>query len=135
MGRTACLAHDIETEDLGMAMREFPGSGLGTILGTNTYPCNAYWGIEIHGTEGGACADLSGDTKWSFLEGLEDREQQLQRVSPHRNIVEDVASAIRSGTPFACDAFVGRMSVELLPGIYASARSGGQLIKLGATDP
>ena len=130
-GCTSCVTHTIETEDLGMAMIQFASGAQGTILGTTTFPTSAYWTMEIHGSEGGVLADLSKDPKWIFLEGLEHRDQQLQRLSPHRNSVEDMVSAIRNGTALLCDGREGRMSIELLDAVYRSARAGGHPVEVG----
>lgn len=110
VGRTAWLAHDIETEDLGMAMRELPGSGLGTIFGRTTYSPNACLGIEIHGAEGEAYADLSGDTKWRALRianinfNASVHIATSLRTSPRRSDREPCLRAMpfRKGCPWSC---------------------------------
>ena len=130
VGRIGTFTHKIETEDLGMALIEFESGAVGTVLGTTTFPSNAYWGVEVHGSEGGAAVRFGEDIRWSFVEAFADREQQLDRLIPHQNIIEDVVSAIQHGTPLACDAQQGRLSVELLNAIYESARNGCKPVDL-----
>ena len=131
VGRIGCFTHEIETEDLGMAMIEFESGTVGTVLGTTTFPDNACWGVEVHGSEGGVLANFGEDPRWFFVENCKERQQQLARVVPHRNIAEDVVSAVQRGTPLVCDAGQGRLSVELLTAIYDSARNGGTPVELG----
>ena len=85
--------------------------------------------MEIHGVEGGFLS-TRGQPEWFFLKGLEERKDQLQRVTSPRNLAEDVISALRDGTPLTCDALDGRKSVELLTAIYASARQDGAVVCL-----
>lgn len=129
-GRIGTFTHAIETEDLGIATIEFESGAVGTILGTTTFPQSVYWRMEVHGSEGGVQADLDGEVKWSFFEGMSDREQQIQRLNERRNIIEDVISAVNEGTPLLCDAQQGRASIELLQAIYESARNDGKTVRL-----
>jgi predicted dehydrogenase len=131
-GQIGTFTHDIETEDLGMAMITFASGAVGTVLGTTTHPTGPYWAMELHGSEGGVHADLSGNVSWYFRDGFEEREQQLQRLTPHRNVIEDVVSAVRNGTPLACDGAQGRRSIALLDAIYTSSRQGSTPVVLDA---
>jgi len=127
-GRINRFTHDIETEDLGMAMIEFESGAFGTILGTTTHPGDAYWAMEVHGAEGGAIAKIGKETQWFFLDA--EREAQLARLNGHQNVIEDAVSAVRNGTPLICDGQQGRMSIELLNAVYESARNGGKTMEL-----
>jgi len=137
IGRTYQLNHKIETEDMGMAMLEFASAAVGTILGTTTCPGGTYWGLEIHGSEGGVNAPMGSAYDWRFLEAFADRREQLKTLHPHRNVFEDVTSALRHGTPLACSGEEGRITVEVLTAIYESARNGGAAVTLaeGSTKP
>lgn len=130
IGRTYQLNHKIETEDLGMAMLEFSSGAVGTILGTTTCPGGTYWGLEIHGAEGGVNAPMGSPYDWRFLDAVKERRDQLKTIYPHRNIFEDVTSALRQGTPLACTGEQGRTTVEVLTAIYTSARNGGAPVTL-----
>jgi UDP-N-acetyl-2-amino-2-deoxyglucuronate dehydrogenase len=111
--------HAIETEDLGMGMLRFTSGAMGAVLGTTTFPKSPYAGLEVHGEQGGAILTFQGEPSWYFLE----EGQQPPEVTPRvRNVIEDVASAVRDGTPVAVDGREGRRSLELLTGIYTAAR-------------
>jgi UDP-N-acetyl-2-amino-2-deoxyglucuronate dehydrogenase len=127
--KTGIFNHQIETEDLGMAMIEFDSGALGTVLGTTTFPSDCYAGIEIHGTEGGVIA-MRGEPEWHFRDEFADRKDVLQRVTAPRNLAEDFVSALRHGTPLICDGVEGRRATELLTAIYASAQQDGAVVSL-----
>jgi predicted dehydrogenase len=134
IGRTYRQHHNIEVEDLGMAMLEFPGGAAGTILGTTTYPKGTYWGIEVHGTEGAAHSSIGQGAEWRFLDAFADRRQQLKPLYPYRHIFDDVVSALRHGTPLACRGEQGRTVVEVISAIYESARNGGEPVEVAKFD-
>jgi len=130
VGRFGIHNHKIETEDLGMAMIEFESGAVGSILGTTTFPTSVYSGLEVHGNEGGVLTTRNPEGEWFWLEGCEDREEQLQPVNPYANVVENAVAAVNDGVPMACDAEDGRASIQLLNAIYTSARNGSQPIEL-----
>lgn len=115
-------AHDIETEDLGIGMLRFKNGAMGLVVGTTTFPRSPYAGIEVHGDRGGAILlSKEGPPRWYFLE----EGQQPPEVSlPVRNVVEDVVRALREGTPAMVNGWEGLKSLEILIGIYTSAREG-----------
>jgi predicted dehydrogenase len=125
-GETAILNHDIETEDVGMALLNYASGAKGAIVGTTTFPQNAYFSAEVHGSEGGVLIDavLSGEMR-VFGEGLEERLQQID--NPIKNVVEDLVSALEKGTALRVDGREGRRTVALLEHIYASSRQGKRL--------
>ena len=45
-------------------------------------------------------------------------------ASAHQRIIEDFISAVRDGTPLACDAREGRRSVAVVEAVYEAARTG-----------
>jgi len=112
--KTYTLNHKIETEDVGMAMLEFPSGAVGTILGTTTVPGGTYWGLEIHAPKAGVNAPMHAPHDWRFLENFAERGKQLKTLFPHRNIFEDVVSSLRKGTPLTCSGQDGRVAVEVL---------------------
>ncbi len=113
-------AHEIETEDLGIAMLKFKNGAVGMVVGTTTFPQDAYSGIEIHGTDGGVIAHVFvGDVeKWFFRDATLKPPDVQPRV---KNVIEDVVSALLHGTKVAVDGKEGRRSLELLTAIYTSA--------------
>ena len=126
-GEAAIMNHSIETEDIGLAILNFSSGAKGTILGTTTFPKSVYFSIEVHGSEAGVLIEqaLGGEMR-IFGEGLEERLQSIE--NPFGNVVEDVVSALETGTPLRVDGREGRRTVALLEQIYASARKGEPII-------
>ena len=122
-GKYGVYNHEMESEDLGMAMIEFESGAVGTVLGTTTFPVKGYSGVEIHGTTGGVVA--LEDTSW-FFQNPED-EAKLQRTSPYTDVVQDVSAAVRNGGTPLCPGEEGILSVELLEAIYLSSREGNPI--------
>ena len=121
---TDIVNHDIETEDIGLAILQFPSGARGSILGTTTFVSSPYFSAEVHGTEGGVLIDAALDgTCRVFGDGLEDRLNSLDGAPAH-NIAEDVVSCLERGTDLSIDGREGRRTVALLEVVYGSARSG-----------
>ena len=125
-GEMAIVNHEIQTEDIGLAILNFKSGAKGTVLGTTTFPESVYFSAEVHGSEGGVLVDdaLRGEIR-TFGEGLEERLMAVE--NPIHSIVEDVVSAVRKGTPLRVDGPEGRRTVALLEAIYISAREGRPL--------
>jgi len=125
-GETAIMNHDIETEDIGLAVLNFASGAKGTIAATTTFPTSAYFSAEVHGTEGGILIDAALDgTHRTYGEGLEERLDSV-RNEVH-SAMEDVVLALEKGRPVRVDGREGRRTVALLEGIYQSAREGRPL--------
>lgn len=124
---TAIMNHEIETEDVGLAIVNFASGAKGTILGTTTFPESAYFGAEVHGTAGAVLiqAALDGSAQ-IYGEGLAEKLEALP-APPVANIVEDVVSCLERGTDLAVDGHEGRRTVALLEQVYLSARQGVRL--------
>ena len=122
-GEMAIMNHDIETEDIGLAIVHFKNGAKGVIVGTTTFPTNAYFSAEVHGTDGGILIEdvLNGKMR-VFGEGLEERLQQIN--NPIHNIIEDFVKAVEEGGNVRVDGREGRRTVALLEKIYESARRG-----------
>ena len=122
-GEMAIMNHDIETEDVGLAIIRFKNGARGVIVGTTTFPTNAYFSAEVHGTDGGILIEdvLNGNMR-VFGEGLEERLQQIN--NPIHNIIEDFVQAVEEGGDVRVDGEEGRRTVALLEKIYQSARTG-----------
>jgi predicted dehydrogenase len=125
-GEAAVLNHDIETEDVGMAILRYPNGARGAIVGTTTFPSNAYFSAEVHGTEGGVLIDaaLTGEARY-FGDGIEEKLATID--NPLKNVVEDVVSCLEKGTSLRVDGREGRRTVALLEAIYQSSREGTPL--------
>ena len=131
-GEAAVLNHDIETEDVGMAILRFPNGARGAIVGTTTFPTSAYFSAEVHGTEGGVLIDaaLTGEARY-FGDGVEEKLAAID--NPLKNVVEDVVSCLENGTALRVSGREGRRTVALLEAIYRSSREGVPLAFESAT--
>jgi len=120
---TAIMNHDIETEDIGLAVVNFASGAKGAVLGTTTFPTSVFFSAEVHGTQGGILIDAALDgTMRTFGEGLEEKLGTVD--NPLHSAMEDMVSAVEKGTPVRVDGREGRRTVALLEKIYASARAG-----------
>ena len=122
-GEPAIMNHDIETEDIGLAVVNFKSSAKGVIVGTTTFPENVYFSAEVHGTDGGVLIDevLSGKMR-VIGNGLQERLDSVE--DSVTSIIEDVVGAIENGSQVRIDGREGRRTVDLLEKIYQSAREG-----------
>ena len=141
--QTALLAHErIEVEDTAVATVKFVNGALGIIeASTAAYP-GYLKRVEIHGSEGSAVIEEEDIIKWDFRESkpedAEIREQMANRLSGgggaadpaaighhgHAKLFADVVEAIETGKKPICDGHEGRRSVEIILGIYESAKTG-----------
>jgi UDP-N-acetyl-2-amino-2-deoxyglucuronate dehydrogenase len=139
--KTATLGRRIESEDTGVAILRFRNGALGTIEVTMlTYPRNMEGSITIIGERGsvkvGGTA-LNRIEHWEFAEyDDDDREAEAQRTAPdplsvygsgHRPYYENVAKVLEGEAAPGTDGREGRKSLELLLGIYESARTGREI--------
>jgi UDP-N-acetyl-2-amino-2-deoxyglucuronate dehydrogenase len=134
--RIATSLHKIEAEDTALAILEFSGGALCTLLATTA----AYPGyprrVEITGTKGtivlehdriiaADIPDVPGDLlQWSTGDTNQSASSAVvSDVSGHKAVLEDFLQAIQNnGTPM-CDGKQGRRSVALIEEIYRNARS------------
>ena len=133
---TATLARKIETEDTGIAALKFRNGALGTIEVTMlTYPRNMEGSVTILGEKG--TAKIGGTAvnqieHWSFAE-YDDDDKLVDSVntSPpnvygfgHEVYYRNVLDVLRGDAQPDTDGRAGRKSLELILGIYESARTG-----------
>jgi UDP-N-acetyl-2-amino-2-deoxyglucuronate dehydrogenase len=125
-GETAIMDHDIETEDIGMALLNFANGAKGAVVGTTTFPASPYFSAEVHGSEGGVLIDAVLEGKMRvFGEGVEEKLAAIP--NPLGNVVEDLVAAVETGSRLRVDGREGRRTVALLEQIYQSARQGQPL--------
>ena len=147
---TDTLAHRMQTEDVAVAALRFANGALGTIVGTTgAYP-GVTTRIELLGDGGSAIIE---DDELSYLHlrrddsgevgpyGLGTRELSRSKNAPgtaqratamsaegHARQVADMIRAIKEdGTP-SIDGRSGRHPVEIILGIYESARTGKEVV-------
>ena len=109
---TATLAHQMEAEDVGVAVVRFASGALATVEGsTLTWPQNLEGSVAFFGERGsvkiGGTA-LNRITLWKVAGQLEQESEILtsQRVDPpsvygysHREVIRDFAQALLEGAP------------------------------------
>jgi UDP-N-acetyl-2-amino-2-deoxyglucuronate dehydrogenase len=139
--KLATLARRIETEDTGAAVLRFRNGALGVLETTMlTFPRNLEGSITILGERGtvqiGGTA-LNRVVEWEFAEYHDDdREAEALRVAPdplsvygsgHRPYYDNVVRVLRGEAAPGTDGREGRKSLELILGIYESARTGREI--------
>lgn len=127
----------IEAEDLGLAMVRFANGAYGLIEGTtNIFPNNMEETLYIFGEKGTVKAgghSVNIIEEWRFGDGLDDAEQvkAAYHENPpnvygfgHTPLYQDVIDAINQQRPPYVTAEDGRRALELVLGIYQSAKEG-----------
>lgn len=144
-GRTGTVAHDIETEDVGLALLGFGNGALGIIEGTTA----AYPGfperIEIHGEKGSVVLNEGKNQLEWYLRGEEPRvegapaEEGYARdpasisSAGHSGQFRDFYAAVQEGRPATVDGGEGRKALEIIDAVYRSAAA-GKTVKLASTN-
>jgi UDP-N-acetyl-2-amino-2-deoxyglucuronate dehydrogenase len=141
VAHTATLARRIESEDTGVALLRFRNGALGTIEVTMlTYPRNLEGSITLLGERGsvkvGGTA-LNRIEHWEFAEYDDlDREAELLKGAPnplsvygsgHRPYYENVVRVLAGEAAPETSGREGRKSLELILGIYESARAAREI--------
>ncbi len=139
IAKTATLARKIEAEDTGIAVLRFRNGALGTIEVTMlTYPKNLEGSITILGEKGtvkiGGTA-VNKVEKWEFAEpDPDDALVEASNTNPtsvygfgHEAYYRNVLGVLRGEAIPDTDDRGGRKSLELILGIYQSARTGREV--------
>ena len=92
-GETAIMNHDIETEDIGLAIVNFKSGAKGVIVGTTTFPESVYFSAEVHGTDGGILIDeVEVEMKVKLSSGENDKKSKGQKQGQLRKIITDFSN-------------------------------------------
>ena len=127
VGQTAVMTHNIETEDMAMALLRFRNGALGTILGTTTFPESIPARVEVHGDRGAAFLARENIDYWKIRDEEGATAPDFDYDGPH-NIIEDMIAVVRDGKQPVTPPAEGRRSVELICAIYESARTGKPVV-------
>lgn len=130
--------HDIEVEDTAAAAVRFTNGAFGIVEGsTATWP-QAEERIEIAGSRGSVTIEGGRIVKHELADGppeapeLADDDPRFQGKSyygaSHPLVIEDFVAAVREGRPPAVDGREGRKVLEVIFGIYESARTGREVV-------
>jgi UDP-N-acetyl-2-amino-2-deoxyglucuronate dehydrogenase len=139
MAKTATLARQIEVEDTGVAILKFRNGALGVLEVTMlTYPRNLEGSITILGETGtvkiGGTAVNKVDA-WQFA-GYDDDDKEILAASTnpptvygfgHEAYYRNVLAVLRGEARADTDGRSGRKSLELILGIYESAKTGREV--------
>ena len=136
MAKTATLARRIETEDSGIAILKFRSGALGTIEVTMlAYPRNLEGSLTILGEKGSVKIGGTAVNKiehWEFADGDDDDKLvEAANTNPpnvyglgHQGYYRNVLAVLRGEARPDTDGRAGRKSLELILGIYESAKTG-----------
>jgi UDP-N-acetyl-2-amino-2-deoxyglucuronate dehydrogenase len=139
MAKTATLARRIETEDSGIAILKFRSGALGVIQVTMlAYPKNLEGSLTLLGEKGSAKIGGTAVNKiehWQFAEYDDDDKlvDQVETNPPnvyglgHEGYYRNVLSVLRGEAKPDTDGRAGRKSLELILGIYESAKTGREV--------
>ena len=120
----------LEVEDLGVAVFRFEGGALGVAEGSvNIYPENLEETLAVFGENGTFVAggtSLNQIEHWAFCKAG-DKAPEAEHPADiygfgHKRLYEDVISAIKTGTPLRVSGKEGYKALEMVLGIYCSAR-------------
>lgn len=134
--KTATLARRIEAEDTGVAVLKFRSGALGIIEVTMlTYPRNLEGSITILGEKGSVKIGGTAVNRvehWTFSE-YDDDDKRVDAASTnppnvygfgHQGYYRNVLAVLRGEARPDTDGRAGRKSLELIVGIYESAKTG-----------
>ena len=135
------LTHSIEVEDNLCAAIKYRNGSFGTIEVSTSCAPGFLSRIEFPGSTGTVAFEEDRIVRWEFA--TPDPQDEIIRkeligeggahggtdpkniaVSGHASQISDLAEAILTGKPLVLDGKEGRRAVELICGIYESARSG-----------
>lgn len=139
-GNIATLTHEMEAEDVAVATLRFRSGALGVIEGTTSVYMGFPGRIEIHGEWGSVIVEGSQIKVWNFKDVEEseskERESNIKEMRTgatsaadigtelHRLQIEDTIKAIEEDRYPAITGEESRKAVEIVLGIYESARRG-----------
>ena len=136
IAKTATQARRIEAEDSGVAVLRFRSGAIGVIeVNVLTYPKNWEGSISIIGERGTAKIGGTSVNKvehWSFAE-YDDDDKLIEAAATnppsvygfgHEAYYRNVLSVLRGEAQPDTDGRAGRKSLELILGIYESAKTG-----------
>lgn len=128
------LKHDIEVEDTLCAILEFKNGAIGTLEASTAIKPGNPRRIEIGGTEGSATLIEDTITEWQIDEAKPECDENWQLgtandpqaldVKGHILQFENLIASIEGHEELLVDAKAGCNTVELIVGIYESARTG-----------
>jgi UDP-N-acetyl-2-amino-2-deoxyglucuronate dehydrogenase len=139
IAKTATLARQIEAEDIGAAVLKFRSGAIGVIEVTMlAYPRNLEGSIAILGEKGSVKIGGTAVNKvdiWQFAD-YDDDDKLIETAATnppnvygfgHQGYYRNVVKVLRGEARPDTDGRGGRKSLELILGIYESARTGREV--------
>ncbi|MCC6456982.1 MAG: Gfo/Idh/MocA family oxidoreductase [Caldilineaceae bacterium] len=137
IGRTATLAHKMETEDTASALLSYANGAQGVIQGaTSCWPGDPAR-VELHGDRGTIVLQEGRIVVWKLQDAAPGEEEAMLALESadgsgaadpmaigfekHRRQIVDLIEAIRTGRPPAIQGAEARRSVEIVRAVYRSA--------------
>lgn len=139
-GTTRTVSHNIEGEDLGVAILEFENGSLGTIEGSTSIYQGFPEKLEIHGTEGSIVLEGGKIVTWRTSKGLTKTTDQTENPGDgssdpmgigyalHKKQIRYIADAILQDRRPLIDGEEGLKSLKVVEGIYRSALTGEKIM-------
>jgi UDP-N-acetyl-2-amino-2-deoxyglucuronate dehydrogenase len=144
--RAATAAHQIEVEDIALAILTFENGALGTIQGSTAVYPGLPERLEITGTEGTAIVEAGQIKVWEFKDEKGEANPYGNKVQSsaapaptgsadpaaipiagHRAQIADLLDAIAGDRPPAITGEDARRPLEIILAIYESARTGREV--------
>lgn len=138
-GKTATRTHEMEAEDLGVALVTFENGAFGKIMSsTSLYP-GYLPTVNIYGEKGSIQFLGSRIIGWSVPDMAEpeqpDEPAQMGTKNPldfsyesHKEQIADFISSVEKGTQPVVTGEDGRAAVHLINAIYESSRTGKEIL-------
>ncbi|MFL5608384.1 MAG: Gfo/Idh/MocA family protein [Gemmatimonadaceae bacterium] len=139
MAKTATQARRIEAEDSGVAVVKFRNGALGVLeVSVLTYPKNLEGSITLLGEKGSVKIGGTAVNKvehWSFADyDDDDKLVEAANTAPpsvygfgHQPYYQNVLAVLQGNAKPDTDGRAGRKSLELILGIYESAKTGREV--------
>lgn len=143
-GKTATATHQMEAEDLGLALLTFKNGAFGTIMASTSIQPGFNAELNLYGEHGTIKLEGSSITHWT-VPGVEEPDlgpkanyggvSDPRAISHdnHRVQMENVIAAIETGEELYLKGIDGLRAVQLVEAIYTSAASGAP-VKLDEVD-
>lgn len=136
--RIATARHDIEVEDLAVAVLQFKNGAMGVVEGATALYPGVPARLEIHGERGSVVLDSGAVRSWDIEDARpEDQPGDTEEVAGsgasdpmsfpitcHKRQIQDMIDAIREDREPLVNGREGRKALEIIQGIYRSSRSG-----------